>query len=217
VVTSLPWASLGQVLAHAPFRYYLLGLTAINVPFYFACPYYQVFNLKILGMRETHIAFMIGGYTVVQLISYQLFGRIMDRGWIRRALWISVLGYVFFFAMFPFARPDRTWPLFLGWAVAGLSDSALNVAAGILLYRSLPAGTMRTMCFAVNSVVGIGLMGAGALLAVPILEAMQGLHVTVGSLTLTHFHLFYGALCLVMMICVSGVRFFFRCEALTKE
>ena len=217
VVTTLPWSSLRQVLAHVPFRYYLLGLLTINLPFYFACPYYQVFNLKVLEMRETHIAFMIGGYTVVQLISYPVLGRIMDRGWIRRSLWISVLGYVFFFAMFPFTRPDRTWPLFLGWAVAGLSDSALNVAAGILLYRSLPEGSMRTMCFAVNSLVGIGLMGAGALLAVPILEAMQGWRVTVGSLTLTHFHLFYAALCLLMMACVAGVRFFFRCEILTAE
>jgi MFS family permease len=217
VVTSLPWSSLRQVLEHIPFRYYLVGLITINLPFYFACPYYQVFNLKVLQMRETHIAFMIGGYTVVQLISYPLLGRVMDRGWIRRSLVFSVLGYVFFFAMFPFAQPGRTWPMFVGWTVAGLSDAMVNVACGILLYRSLPEGPMRTMCFAVNSLVGIGLMGAGALLAVPILEAMKGFDLTLGGLTLTHFHIFYGALSLLMLGCVSGLRFLFRCEALTAE
>ena len=217
VVTNLPWSSLRQVLEHVPFRYYLLGLITINLPFYFACPYYQVFNLKILQMRETHIAFMIGGYTLMQLISYPVLGRVMDRGWIRRSLVLSVLGYVFFFAMFPYAQPGRTWPLFVGWAVAGLSDAVVNVACGILLYRSLPDGPMRTMCFAVNSLVGIGLMGAGALLAVPILQAMQGFNLTLGGMTLTHFHIFYGALSLLMLVCVSGLRFLFRCKALTDD
>lgn len=217
VVTTMPWSSVRQVLAHIPFRYYLLGLVTLNLPFYFACPYYQVFNLKVLEMRETHIAFMIGGYTAVQVISYPFLGRVIDRGWIRPSIWISVLGYVFFFAMFPFARPDRTWPLFVGWSVAGLSDAAFNVATSTLMYRSLPDGSMRTMCFAVNNLVGIGLMGVGALVAVPILESIKEVHVTIGSLSLTHFHLYYGAICLLMIACLAGVRFMFKSESLTAN
>lgn len=209
VTTTVSWASIKEVLRHRPFRLFLLAFLLIELPFYLACPYYQVFNLEVVRMRETHIAYMMALYTVVKITALPLWGKICDRGHMRAVAYASTAMYVIFFVAFPFTIPGRTWPLFLAWGLAGLADAAYSVWPSMLLYNLLPASSARPAFFAILSVITVGLVGLGALCAVPILEYLKNIHLAFGGVALSHFHAFYIGIGIAMFFCAFGVRIYF--------
>lgn len=210
VTTSVSWASIRETLRHKPFRLFLLAFFLINLPFYLACPYYQVFNLEVVHMRETHIAYMMVLYTTAKIATLPLWGKICDRGHIRTVAYISTAMYVLFFLAFPFAAPGRTWPLFMAWALAGLADAAYSVFPTMMLYNLLPSSSARPAFFAMFSVINVGLLGIGALFAVPILEFLKGIcQSSGGAPMLGHFYIFYIGIGIAMFFCAFAVRILF--------
>lgn len=187
-----------------PFRRYLLGMLIYHLPFMLACPYYQVFNLRILEMRAGLIAAMSVGYYVVRILSMRVAGRLLDR---RGARWLVLACgpvYVLFFLTFPFAGSGRAWPVLVAWAVVGAADAAFGLAAAAALYSAAPETPARPTYFALNNLITIGLFGIGALIAVPLLELLREVSFTVGSFTIGQFHIFYGFCGLLMIPALFG-------------
>jgi len=201
-------AGLRQVLSARPFRRLMFGVAIYNLPFFFACPYYQVFYLRILHMQETWIAWMMVGYAVVKVLASAALGRWVDRAGARRAALFCGPLYATFFASFLFATPECPWPVMIAWALVGLGDAAWNVAYTASVYAAIPHGPGRPMFFAAASLLMVGAFGVGALLAMPLLRALEPLRLTLAGQPLTHFHLFY-ALCAAAMFLASFAGFFF--------
>ena len=217
VTTSVTWGSIIEVLRHKPFRLYLLAYFLVEIPFYLACPYYQVFNLEVAHMRETHIAYMMVAYTVVKIATLPLWGKVCDRGYMKTMAYGCMVVYVLFFVAFPFTVPGRTWPLFIAWGLAGLADAAYSVWPSILLFRILPNSNARPAFFAILSVITVGLFGFGAMCAVPILEGLKSVQFQIGGTALTHFHIFYIGVGVLMFISAFAVRIFFARQLHSAE
>jgi MFS family permease len=210
VATTVTWSSIAEVIAYKPFRRYLWAYFLFNVPFYLSVPYYQVFNLEVLHMRPSTVGYILATYTGLRIITYGFWGRIIDRGYLKPAVYIPAVAYVFFFLGYPLSSPDRVWPLFIAWGLAGLADSATIVSTTALSYRSLPEGSAtRPAYFAVLSLFSTGLYAIGALIAVPILVGLRHVTLTIGGLHLTHFHIFYFALMVMMVFSAIASRLFF--------
>ncbi len=202
------WKDAREALRVKPFRNYLAGFFVYNVPFLLAIPYYQVFNLKVLQMKESRIAYVAIGYLGVKLLVTGFCGRLIHRYGIRRVLWACGPLYVLFFLAYLFCTPERTWPLFAAWAMVGLADAAWSIAAAMALYDSVPETSGRPVYFAIANVLSIGMFCIGGVVAVPILEGLQGAAVRVGPLALGQFHCLY-AICFILMFPgMCGAAFF---------
>jgi MFS family permease len=113
-----------------------------------------------------------------------------------------------FFLSFLFCTPERIWPLFTGWAIAGVADAAFWIAATVALYDSVPEAPGRPIYFAISNVLSIGMSCIGAAVAIPILERLQDVTVQIGPFALGQFHCFY-AICFIIMIpAMCGAVFF---------
>lgn len=182
---------LREVVRVRSFRRYMLFSLVYNLPFFFACPYYQVFNLRELEMKESAIAMMMVGYQVVRIVVTRFAGPLVDRRGVR---WVALACggvYAAFFFTFPFCTPERHWPLFVAWAVAGAGDAACSLAVTAALYESVPNTPSRPAYFAITNLIGVGAYGIGALAAVPILTALKGVSWDAGPVHVGQFHCFY--------------------------
>lgn len=198
---------LRDVLRTPAFMRVTLGTAVWMIPFYFACAYYQVFNLEVVGMRPGLIAAMGVGYLVVKLLATPLLGRICDRVGPRRLLWFAGPIYAGFFLAFPFAGPGQAWPLLLAWAIVGLADGIYGVAIPAALYGSVPDEGARPAYFAVFNLVNLGGFALGGLLAVPLVSILQYWGGAWGPIQLGGYHLFYALCGLAMIPCTAALAF----------
>lgn len=182
----------------------LLLVVIYCLPFYFACAYYQVFHLEVLKMPAFRIAQMMSGYYVIKIVSLPLLGRIVDRWGVRRTMFISGVVYAGFFAIYPLCQPGWYWPLFIAWAFVGMADGAFGLATQMALYGAVPESPARPAYFAVYNIVTIAFTGLGGAVAVPVLESIKHLHLSVGPLEFTNFHLLYAGCALVMLPCMCS-------------
>ena len=201
------WSDVRKILHHAPFRRYLYAFASFNVPFLFACPYYQVFHLTVVHMRQSLIATSVIGYLITKMLLTPLLGRLHDRLGARRLiLWSGVI-YAIFFAMYPLAGTDRAWLIILAWTFVGAGDAIWAVAGTAALYDAIPETPARPAYFAFASLLSSGLSAAGVLLAMPLLSFMADWSWQLGPFHLSQFHCFY-ALCAALMVpCLFGAGF----------
>jgi MFS family permease len=195
----ITWKDACEALRVRPFRNYLVGFFVYNIPFLMAVPYYQVFNLKVLHMKESRIAYVAIGYQGVKLLVTGFCGRFIHRHGIRRTLWACGPLYVLFFLSYLFCAPERTWPLYAAWAMVGVADAAWSIAAMVALYDAVPDVPGRPVYFAIANVLSIGIFCVGGLAAIPLLEGLQNTTVQIGPFALGQFQCLY-ALCFLMMI-----------------
>ena len=204
----ISWKDAREALCVRPFRNYLIGFFVYNIPFLMAVPYYQVFNLKVLQMKESRIAYVAIGYQGVKFLVMGPCARFIHRRGIRRTLWACGPLYALFFLTYLFCTPERTWPLYLAWAMVGIADAAWSVAAMVALYDAVPDVPGRPVYFAMANVLSVGIFCIGGVAAIPLLEGLQNTTVHLGPLALDQFHCLY-ALCFLMMIpAMCGAAFF---------
>lgn len=201
-------ADLRDVLRTREFVRLTLGTLIYMMPFYFACAYYQVFNLRIVEMRPWLIASMGVGYLIVKLLLTPALGRLCDRVGPRRLILLGTPIYIAFFLCFPFAEPGRAWPIMAGWAFVAIADGIYGVAAPAALYGTVPAQGSRPAYFAVYNLIGLSAFAVGGLLAVPLLGWLREINVTWGPAHLGGYHLFYALCGLVMIPCSAALVLF---------
>ncbi|MCF7689525.1 MAG: MFS transporter [Cephaloticoccus sp.] len=199
---------LREVIRTRPFMALLAGTVLFNLPFYIAAGYYQVFNLEVLKMRPWLIACMGVGYLVVKLLFTPTIGRICDRIGPRSTLLLIGPIYAAFFLSFPFAAPDRAWPIIVAWAGVALADGVWGVAAPAALYATIPEQGVRPAYFAVYNLVTLGCFALGGILAVPLLGLLAQVHWTWGFANLGGYHLFYALMGVIMVPCSTAVLLF---------
>jgi len=196
-----------KVFRSTEFRQYLYGTLIYNIPFTVAVPYYQVFNLRVLQMRESVIALMMSGYFVTKILTTPVLGRYADRKGARWTMFLFAPIYAAFFAMFVLSVPGRIWPVVVAWTVVGMADGAYGVALTSALYATVPSSLSRPAYFAVANLATIGIFAIGSLAAIPILHALRGVSLSVGPLVLGQFHCFYGLCALAMVGAAFGAGF----------
>jgi len=193
------WADVRQILHQRAFRRYLYAFAIYNLPFLFACPYYQVFHLTVLHMPESLIATTMIGYLLTKLFVTRWCGRLHDRWGSRRLILRAGAIYTVFFLMYPLAGTERAWMILVAWALVGAADAAWNVSVTAVLYGVIPETRARPAYFAFASLLNSGLCGLGALVAIPVLGAMADWAWKLGPFQFGQFHFFY-AMCTVLMI-----------------
>ncbi len=216
-------ADLRQIWHHREFRHYLLGIFIFNLPFYFACPYYQVFQLRVLNMGEGMISYMQTGYMVVKLAILPWAGRMAERYGPRRVILGCGVLYTTFFFLYPLSAPTRLWPVMGAWLLAAVPDALYTVALTAALYQAIPEqAPSRPAFFAVSNLVSLAFYGVGAQVAVTVLQRMRNAEVTVGPFIFGQFHLYYLG-CAAAMAFTLFAAFWFadrprpRLTALTDE
>jgi predicted MFS family arabinose efflux permease len=194
-------ADLRHVFGHRAFLRYLAATLLFNLPFFAACPYYQVFNLDVLHMSPRLIAVAGAGYSVTKILLARWGGRLADR-YSARAIGLACgVPYALFFAVFPLCTPDRFWPVIVAWTAVGAVDMLYGIAVQSALYGLLPESPARPAFFAASSLTNLGLYAVGAWGAMHIAEALKGVHLQVGPITLGQFHLLYAGCALLMLPC----------------
>jgi MFS family permease len=200
-------ADVPEIARCRPFVFCMAILMVYNVSLYLGMPYYQVFYLRVMHMRESTIAYMIGSYYVIKVLVSPFIGRLQDRTSPRTLIaWITPI-YALFFASFVFSGPDRYWPVWAAWVITGLADAVFFIAITSMLYASVPHTPARKAYFAVHNLLSFGSAAAGAALAAWMLSAMREAHLVVGPFTFGQFHLFYG-LCGILFIPTSIAAIF---------
>ncbi len=202
------WRDFGAVVRDRPFRLCVAGYLCISLPFFVACPYYQVFYLRVLQLNESVIAALIAGYYIMRIVCLPMLGRLTDRVGVRPVLWLTLPIYVVFFAGLALLNPACRWPLALLWTLAGIADSALGVANLSAIYRCVPAIRVRQAYFAFLNVLLLVFNAVGALLGVPFLEALKHFSFSVGSVEFGHFNLLFGLCGALMIPCVFAARLY---------
>ena len=216
--TRVTWRDLYGVFRVKGFRRYMMALAIYNFPFLFAVPYYQVFNLRILEMRASTIAYMTVGYFIMRIIATPFCGRFIDAVGERRAALICGPMYALFFLAFPLCSVDRVWPLMAAWAFVGLADAVYVIALTSALYKVVPEVPSRPAFFAVSNLFTLGAYGVGAFVAVPLLERLKHVPVrTVGPMLFDQFRFFYAGCGVVMFAAAFGALFLTGREASAKS
>lgn len=192
---------------HTPaFRRLLTGYVIYNLPFFFACPFYQVLNKKGLGMTNTQIAWAAAGYCVTKMISARMAGRLMDRYGARRMTLIAGPLYALFFLVLPIATPDRLWPIYIAWAFVGPVDTLFGLCIQTGLMASVPAQGARPAYFAVYNLTTLGLYSIGGPLTELAMRLIGPAAWTLGPLTIGRYQMLYAACGLVMFATTSAAR-----------
>lgn len=200
------WRDGATVLRTRPFMRLMLLTVLFNLPFFFACPYYQVFNLEVVKMPATMIAVMQAGYYAVKILALPWLGRLVDRWGPRRSMMAAGVVYAWFFSTFLFCGPGRYWPIMVGWAVVSLADGAFGLAVQSALYATVPGTPARPSYFAASNIIALVSYGAGSAVAVPVLQSLKNVDVTLGPLRLGNFHFLYIGCALLMLPCLFAAR-----------
>jgi len=198
------WHDIPRTFRSPGFKRYVLAVLIYSLPFFPTVPYYQVVNLEVLHMRESFIGYMMGGYYIVKIVAMPWVGRYVDRRGARHAMLVFGPAYVLFFAGYALSSAGRVWPAVMAWAVAGVADAAFPVAMTGALYAAVPEEPARPAYFAVNNLCSLATYGIGAVAAVPVLEALDGVHVSIGPIRLEQFQCFFAFCTLLMVPCMFG-------------
>ena len=199
--SNVGWMDIVGVARSRPFVRVMAALLVYNLPFAFACPYYQVFYLEVLHMPPAWIAVMQAGYFVVRIATAPALGRASDRLGPRRICLTMGLLYAGFLAVYPFGVSGRLWPFILAWAVVGLADASASVSLLSVLYGAVPNTSARPAYFLMYNVVMLGSFALGGAVAAPVLEAFKDYTLHVGRFTFGHFHLLYAFCTVLMLLC----------------
>ena len=204
--SAISLADIRDVVRYRPFVRYLGAILLFDAPFFFACPYYQVFYLEVLKMRPSTISYMATGYYIARILVSAVWGRYVERHGARRCISICAWIYLAFFMTYTVSGPGRIWPVMVGWAFVGVADAGWAVATTVVLYQILPTSRARPAYFAVQSICQIGLTGLGAFLAVPVLFMLKNASGSVGGLHLGQFHFFFLACAIALLPCMLSLR-----------
>jgi MFS family permease len=195
------WADIRQVVRHREFLRYQTAIVVYNLPFFLAVPYYQVFNLRVLGLSEGTVGTVWAGYFLVKTVMYSLAAR-LNLVFGARALMIATGPlYALFFLCLALSTPDRIWPVFVGWALAGPADALFILAQTASLYDAIPHTPSRPAYFAAFNLSQLGLYAVGALVGMKILEGLRGVECLLGPIALEQFQTFFLGCGIAMLIC----------------
>ncbi|MBN4074180.1 MFS transporter [bacterium AH-315-E10] len=183
------------------FKRCIIVLAIINLPFTFACPYYQVFALEIAEVPEVLIGVMLSLYFIVKAIMSSWLGRQVDRFDPRKTMFIANIIFVLFFILYVICDNTLYWPLFLAWAIVAVADGLYGICITKYLYASVPESKSRAAYFAMYNFIAFGSLGIGGLIAVPILKLLDGVTLTLGPFHLGHFQILFGVCALMMILC----------------
>ena len=150
---------LAIVLTHKPYMRVMIVSLGFNFPFYFAAPYYQTFNLKVLDMSVSMAGSLTVLYAVSKFVSLFVSHIAIKKLGSRWMLLCMTPVYTAFFVMFMFCTPDRYWPLLIAWFVVGACDGAYGVIIFTELFKAVPKEGPRTMFFAVFNIASVVLFG----------------------------------------------------------
>lgn len=195
---------LPRVFAEKSYRHYLYGMVIYNLPFFLTVPYYQVFFQRGLGMKVSEVGNMLTLYWVVKVFISGLAGRWSHRLGSRQAMLLIGPTYVAFFFLLVVANPERVWPVYLAWIVAGLGDATYNVASMSALFGVVPPTGARPAFFAVNNLLTLGLFAVGAPIAEAVLRALSAAPLSLGSLELGPYQRLFALSGLMMIPCMFG-------------
>jgi MFS family permease len=135
-------------------------------------------------MSKLAVACMQIGYLVLKFAVTPLMGRAVDR-WGARVVMVAVGPiYTVFFFMYVLATPEHRWPVFLGWALAGIADCAYGLAYFSALYGALPQDRTRSGYLAVMNLLTLGAYATGAALAGLLIQPLANVHIELPGLTL---------------------------------
>lgn len=182
-----------------PFVRVVAACLLYNTTFYFAMPYYQVFYLQVMGMKESRIGYMLGIYFAIKILLSPRLGRMIDRIGVRHAVAMTIPIYTLFFASFVFCGPERAWPVWVAWAFTAVADATFFMAVTTALYDSIPSSQARRAYFVVYNLTSFGAIAVGAAAAAWILGRMAGIGFAVGSFRVEPLHLLF-ACCAIGMV-----------------
>jgi hypothetical protein len=161
------------VFWHKPFTRVMIVILGFNLPFYFAAPYYQTFNLDVLKMTATQAATFTVIYSLSKIIALFMAAKLIKRLGSRVLLLISTPFYALFFLTFLFCTPDRYWPLYIAWFFIGMCDGTYNVVVGTELYKAIPRDGPRTTFFATYNILSLVCYGVVAAMVPSFLHLLQ--------------------------------------------
>ena len=200
--SAVGWRDLLSVVRAGPFARSVLCMTIFNLPFAFACPYYQVYYRDVLKMPPQQIATMYACYLLVRLAMAPMLGRLADRiGPTRMGLLAGPI-YAAFFAVFVFGAEGRHVPFMLAWGAVAIADAGAALSFSSVVYGTVPQSPSRPAYFAAWNIMTWGSYAVCGAIAAPVLESIRDVTVTVGPLRLGHFHLLYVA-CTVLMLATT--------------
>ncbi len=205
-----------RVWRHREYSRYVLGVLAYNAPFLLAVPYYQVFNLKVLGLPEGAVGLIAAGYFLCKILATFVWAPIVKRLSPRRILFMLSPAYVLFFCLFPLSSVMGTWAIVFAWLLIGCCDAAYLVAAGAALYEAIPTSAGRPAFFVVYNLVLLGASGICALISVPLLGALKNAHLQIGPMNLGQFHIFYLLIAGMMLPALFGSALLAGKRAITQ-
>jgi predicted MFS family arabinose efflux permease len=188
-----------QVFRTRDFRRLLIGYVLYNLPFFFACPFYQVLNKQALHMTNTNIAWMASAYCLVKMISSRTAGRLLDRFGARHMAFVVGPLYALFFLSLPFATPERHWPIYVAWACVGSVDTMFALCIQTGLMASVPAQGPRPAYFAVYNLTALGLYGIGGPLTELAMRLIGPGVWALGPLLIGRYQILYATCGIVML------------------
>lgn len=200
------WADVSGILRTWPFLRFLAGMLLYNVPFFFACPYYQVFHLEVLYMPKSAIALMMVGYYLVKVIISPLCGRLNDRLGPRAAIYLISPLYLGFFLLYAVAQ--QPWVIFIAWALVSMADAQFMVSTSSALYGAVPDTPARPAYFALYNLASSLITAIGAIAAIAVVEWLKPHTLTLGAFTFDQFHLLYAACFVVLIPCLFATQLY---------
>jgi MFS family permease len=187
----IAWSEIPAFLKNKLFMGCILVTVIYNIPFWFAIPYYQVFNLRVLHMSEVAIAVMLGLYFVVKVVLSPLLGRLVERFGPRAMVFWVTVPYVYFFFSFTLCTPDRTWPLWIGWFCAAIGDAGYSLAITSALYESVPKVGPRKTYFVVNNLLTFAVAGLLAAFSAALTAGLKETVLEVGPWKFDQFKILF--------------------------
>jgi MFS family permease len=203
---SISAADLKSVLQDRVFVRYFSVIMTINLPFFLATPYYQVFNLSVLKLNLTQIAFITVGYQVVKVLVSRMSAQWVSRLGIERMLTFNCVLYIVFFSCYIVAAAAGAWIIYVAWMIAAVADTVLNIAHVSAFYRILPHTPARSAYFAMYNIISLALAGLGAMVSIPILKWLKRFTFSFDGWTFSNFHYLFALATLIMIAATIAVR-----------
>jgi len=204
----LSWSAVPEVISHRPFIRYLIATLIYNVPFWLAAPYYQVFHLKVIGLGERAIAYMMIGYFVIKIAALPFAGRWLDRLGPRKLIYLVSPFYVAFFALYTLGSPERPWAPFAAWALIGIAEAGFSVAATSALYSSVPETQSRQAYFTFYNLLTFLFAAMGSAGAAWTVGRLENASLTIGSLHFGQFQLLFVISFFTLIPCILGTQLY---------
>jgi len=202
------WSALPQVLRTAPFLRLLVGTVLFFLPFWMVAPYYQVYNLKILGLNEQTISWMMVGYYLLKIVLSPLAGQWVDRLGARVVIWLTSPIYIIFFVLYVISTPATWWLVMAAWTLVGVADALLTIAFNVSLFHVVPDTPARPAYFAFYNISVVLCAAVCAAVAAAIVSALARTTVISSPLHLGQFQLFFAIVLVVLLPCLLSTWLF---------